>query len=140
MRRLLFSFALLVTLTSLPTTIKAAPQDEPAKNGWTSSLWSPFDGWKAPSFDFSPPKEPAFVKATRQSIGAAWEGTKKTTKNAWDKTIYVLRPYDNQPKPRQSPVVARREADAGFWAGLFRRPAKQEPMTVNEFLKQPTPY
>lgn len=129
-------FALAFVITSFICSPLPADENE----GWTSKLWPPFEGWQAPSFFTLPPKEPAFVKATRQTMGAAWDGTKRTTKSAWDKTVDVLRPYGNEPTKRRSATAARREADAGFWSNLFGRPAKQEPMTVNEFLRQPAPH
>jgi len=114
-----------------------SPADD--NQAWSAKLWPPFEGWKTPSFLTASPKEPAFVQATRQTMEAAWDGTKRTTKTVWDKTVYVLRPYDNEPAKGRGGTVSRREADAGFWSNLFARPAKQEPMTVNEFLRQPVP-
>lgn len=136
--RLVWLTLALITTSTFCSAVSASPLDD--QDGTESKLWSPFEGWKAPSFMTTPPKEPAFVKATRQTLGAAWAGTKRTTKSAWDKTLYVLRPYDKEPNKRRSATVARRDADAGFWSNLFGKSSKQEPMTVNEFLRQPAPY
>ena len=147
MRSILIAFMLVVSSTCLQASATAAPipNDSPkgAGDGWASNLWPPFNIWSKSTQPAKPAKrakEPAIVRSTRESLGAAWQGTKRTTKSAWDKTLYLLRPYDQDPKPKRSATTARREADAGFWSGLFGGKSKQEPMTVNEFLTQPTVY
>jgi hypothetical protein len=117
----------------------AAPLDD--RDDRSASAWPSFESWKLPTLSMPAPKEPAFIRATREGIGKVWAGTKRTTKSAWKSTKYALRPYDEPADKRRSATVARRDADAGFWSSLFgRRETNDQPVTVNEFLSLPTPY
>ena len=121
-------------------------------SGWTAGLWKPWQNWKmpdlslptvpTPDWSLPKPKEPGFVKSTRVGIKKVWDGTKRTTRNAWETTKHALRPYD-EPSPKSARASAKSSADAdtGFWANLFGGASeKKKESTVNDFLRQPAPY
>ncbi|MCA9160658.1 MAG: hypothetical protein KDA72_20145 [Planctomycetales bacterium] len=123
---------IVVVFSSSPALAKPPGESE----SWLR--WPSLPSWKAPSLP--KPKEPAFIKATRNGMAQMWTSTKRTTKSAWDKTLYVLRPYDNPPR-HGTTSASRADADTGFWASLFSsEPEKKSSPTVNEFLRQPMPF
>ncbi len=111
----------------------------------SSSLWPAWSEWKMPTLGtpkLPPPKEPEFLKSTRRGFARAWEGTKRSTLNAWNATKETLRPYD-QPDVRKSKSARSPGSgeEGGFWANLFGgndKPKRTE--TVNDFLRQPMIY
>ena len=116
-----------------------------------SSLWS-FDGWQTPSFslpelpevptpslslpEWPKSSQPGFVDTTQSTLSRFWSGTKRTTRSAWESTKYVLRPFDAPTEGRQRPS----SRDSGSWASWFSSEEQEKAITVNDFLKQPTPY
>lgn len=146
-RQLTLVGAVLVLLSN-----SAAAQSK--EKGWGRRILSPLTSWKAPEFsmpemkfpeiktpslpDLPKPKEPAFVKSTRQGMGRIWNSTTRTTKQAWESTKYYLRPYD-PPEQRPSRRRTRAEQDTGFWSSLFGGSDQKRANTPNDFLRQPRP-
>lgn len=123
----------------LAFTPSSSAVSEDTGSSKVSRLWSPWREWKMPSF--SPPEEPEFLKSTRNGVARAWEGTKRSTKNAWIATKDALRPYDPPEKRKPKNTRSRSDQEQSFWANLFG--GKEEPKrteTVNDFLRQPMIY
>lgn len=166
MRHGWLAISLLLGLFLAPTMHTSISHAGPPQIGQSSSSWWPsMSSWKMPSMPWSSssssssssasstparptaPKastysEPSFVRSTRLGLSRAWTGTKKATSSAWESTKNVLRPYDPPPS-RTSPAgrTYRAPESGGFWANLFRSSEPEPKMsTVNDFLKQPTPY
>lgn len=137
------TFVMIATLFSLSPTITLA--EEKGGTRRSSNFWPTWSEWKMPTLvtpKLSPPKEPEFLKSTRIGFARAWEGTKRSTLNAWNATKETLRPYD-QPDVRRSKSMksSGNGETAGFWANLFGdsdKPKRTE--TVNDFLRQPMIY
>lgn len=146
----------LVVLILLGLIVAPPVQAGPPKIGDSTGSWSSGKSfWKLPSWPWSKKNtaktvskksasssEPSFIRATRNGLNSVWTGTKRATSSAWETTKYVLRPYD-PPAPTKKTAVRKPTNDQGdgFWASLFG-PSTQpnKPETVNDFLKQPTPY
>lgn len=131
---------------SLTSSASAGPPKIGDNSGssWSGGLWP--SSWKLPSSSSSSRKssdsifsEPDFVKATRSGMTRTWRGVQRSTRTAWDKTKYALRPYDApQQKPRNTSSQAPPEG--GFWSNLFGSTDTPQPeATVNDFLRQPMP-
>ncbi len=160
MRHGWLAISLLLGLCLAPTMDLSISHAGPPQIGQSSSSWWPsMSSWKMPSMPWSSPSadsttarsalpksksssEPSFVRSTRVGLNRAWTGTKRATSSAWESTKNVLRPYDPPPS-RTSPAGRsyRAPENGGFWAGLFGNSEPAPKMsTVNDFLKQPTPY
>lgn len=136
------TFGVIATFFSLCPTITSA--EEKGISPLSSGVWPTWSEWKMPTLvtpKLASPKEPEFLKSTRKGFAWAWEGTKRSTLNAWNATKETLRPYD-QPDVRKSKSMKSGSGEeAGFWANLFGgndKPKRTE--TVNDFLRQPMIY
>lgn len=126
---LLLAFWVLTVSTGTPASA-GPPKIGQSTSSWTDTFW--------PS-RVAAPSEPGFVKATRVGIARTWNGMQQTTRSAWEKTKYVLRPYDPPPK-RERAQAKRSSGNGGFWSNLFGGGQSQDDqLTVNDFLRQPTP-
>lgn len=99
--------------------------------------------WRTPQVSMPTlpaPREPAFVRATRQGLGQAWTSTKRTTRSAWEKTKDLFSPTGATPQRGKQRESSNAQRDTGFWASLFAPKNPQRPTTVNEFLRQPAPF
>ncbi|WP_164100449.1 hypothetical protein [Candidatus Laterigemmans baculatus] len=139
--------------TASPSTAAAGPpQIGKSRSSWSDSLWSPFSSWKFPSFSSSKSAapqtkaaEPSITTAARTSMSRTWKSVQRSTRSAWESTKYALRPYDPPAESRAGAGkrnAKREQAESGgFWSSLFggSSPPPRE-ATVNDFLRQPTPY
>lgn len=122
--------AVWVILASSATTASAGPP----KIGQSASSWVD-RFWPSP---VTAPSEPAFFKSTRAGLSRTWNGVQQTTRSAWARTKYALRPYDTPPKRGRS-QAKRSGGTGGFWSNLFGGEPQDEQLTVNDFLRQPAP-
>lgn len=126
----LLAIAVWTAWSGMMGTASAAPPKigKSSKSSWTEKLW--------PS-RVAAPSEPTFLKTTRAGMARTWNGMQRTTRSAWEKTKYVLRPYD--PPTKKQKYQAQRN-DGGFWSNLFGgSDTRDSHVTVNEFLRQPSP-
>ena len=150
--RLIFGLSVLLASSCLgPSPLVAGPLPDDSSSG--NSIWTPWSNWQMPDLrlpawrtpqvsmpTLPAPREPAFVRATRQGLGQAWTSTKRTTHSAWKKTQDLFTPGGASSEREKRRDSGNAQRDTGFWASLFAPSKPQKPPTVNDFLRQPAPF
>jgi len=141
-RRPLAGLLIVLTLACI-LPIRSAADD-------STGMWTPWRSWKMPDLTPSLPrlpkaKTPAVVRSTQRSfhrgVHRAWTGTKRGASSAWETTKWLLRPYDPPEDEDASTATRQADRDTSFWGNLFGGSKKNtKAATVNDFLRQPTPY
>lgn len=135
---------LLLALTLTSTIPSRSAADD------STGMWTPWRSWKMPDLTPSLPrlpkaKTPAVVRSTQRGfqrgVDRVWTGTKRGANSAWETTKWLLRPYDPPEDEGLSTATRQANRDTSFWGNFFGGSQKNsKAATVNDFLRQPTPY
>ncbi len=115
-----------------------------ADDGSTIRESSFFNGSGGKSM-FKLPKLPWFSKdsSSKPKSESALSRMGKTTKRWWSNTVDLMNPFDS-PAPKrnqgyQPQNMQRKSSGGGPLGWLWREEPRENPTTVNEFLRQPRP-
>ncbi len=129
--------ALLILLGCSSQALATGPQisDSDGVSSWLAPLnptqWKmPQLRWPTTSRQPARDKQPGMMASMSQSLGKTWQKTKET-----------LNPKNLVPGADKPKHTTRKTEKESVWSGWFT--AKEEPQkieTINDFLRQPSPY
>ncbi len=119
-----------------PLANQSSANDSKLFTGSGSPSMFKLPNWELPSLTKKPTKTKKNSASTMSRLG-------NTTKRWWDNTVDFINPFDSPaPTTRQSQGYqpqnqAKQKDSSGAWDWLKGTEPRQEPTTVNEFLRQP---